>query len=118
MAKIVSLPTHIDPSGKINVIEKILPFKVKRIYFIYNISSDRGGHAHKKNKQAVLAINGHCKILIRRKKFKKVFNLKNKNELLILNPEDWHLIKNCSKDLILLVLASQNYDPKDYLKDY
>jgi dTDP-4-dehydrorhamnose 3,5-epimerase-like enzyme len=118
MSKIISLPTHVNSTGKINVIEKFLPFKIKRVYFIYNISSDRGGHAHKKNKQAVLAIKGNCKILVRKKKYKKTYNLKNNKELLLLNPDDWHLIKNCSKDLILLVLASENYDPKDYLKEY
>lgn len=118
MAKLVKLATHSNETGKITVIEKILPFKIKRIYFIHGISGDRGAHAHKKNKQAVLAINGSCKIVVKKNNYSKTFYLKDNKQLLILKPEDWHLIKNCSKDLILLVVASQNYDPKDYIKDF
>ena len=43
--------------------------------------------------------------------------LDNNNQLLILEPEDWHLIENCSKDLVLLVLASEDYDINDYIDE-
>ena len=118
MAKLIKLKTHSNNTGKITVIEKILPFKIKRIYFIHGISGERGAHAHKKNEQAAIAIKGSCKIVVKKKNYSRVFRLKNNKQLLILKPEDWHLIKNCSKDLILLVAASQNYNPKDYIKDF
>jgi len=114
MAKILNLPTYKKNTGSISVVERILPFTIKRVYYIYDISGNRGGHAHKKNKQALIAINGNCKVFVKNKKINRNFILNNKKKILLLNPADWHLIKNCSKNLVLLVLASKNYDPKDY----
>ena len=49
--------------------------------------------------------------------FPSTYLSQNSNQLLILEPEDWHLIENCSKDLILLVLASHEYDVNDYIDE-
>ena len=35
MAKLVKLPTYNDNRGNLTVIEKILPFEIKRVYYIY-----------------------------------------------------------------------------------
>lgn len=115
MAKLVLLPIYQNNTGKINVIEKILPFKIKRVYWIYDILGNRGGHSHKITSQAVVAVKGSCNILIKKKNYEKNFFLHKSNQLLILDPEDWHLIENCSKDLLLLVLASEDYDINDYI---
>ena len=117
MPKLITLPIHENNTGKINVIEKILPFQIKRVYWIYDILENRGGHSHKVNIQAVVPIKGSCNILIKKKNFEKNFFLNKSNQLLILEPEDWHLIENCSKDLILLVLASEDYNVKDYIDE-
>jgi len=36
---------------------------------------------------------------------------------LILEPEDWHIMKNFKDNSILLVLASTEYDINDYLTE-
>jgi hypothetical protein len=115
MPKLVILPIYKNDTGKINVIENILPFTIKRVYWIYDILANRGGHAHKITYQAILAIKGSCSVLIKKKNYEKNFLLNMNNQLLILMPEDWHLIENCSKDLVLLVLASEDYNYKDYI---
>ena len=117
MPKLITLPIHENSTGKINVIEKILPFQIKRVYWIYDILENRGGHSHKANIQAVVPIKGSCNILIKKKNFEKNFFLNKSNQLLILEAEDWHLIENCSKDLILLVLASEDYNVNDYIDE-
>lgn len=117
MAKLITLPVHQNNSGKINVVEKILPFQVKRVYWIYDILQNRGGHSHKITRQAVISIKGHCNILVKKKNYEKSFYLNSNTKLLILEPEDWHLIRDFSKDLILLVFASEEYDINDYIDD-
>jgi hypothetical protein len=117
MPKLITLPTHMNKAGKINVIEKVLPFQIKRVYWIYDILKNRSGHSHKTTIQGVVPIKGSCNILIKKKNFEKNFFLDNNNQLLILEPEDWHLIENCSKDLVLLVLASEDYDINDYIDE-
>ena len=73
MPKLVLLPVHQNNTGKINVIEKILPFKIKRVYWIYDILANRGGHSHKVTTQAIVALKGSCNILVKKKITKKIF---------------------------------------------
>ena len=68
MSKIIYIPTFKDKSGKLCVIEKILRFKIKKVFFIYDIKDIRGGHRHKKTKQFILCLNGSCEIQIKNKK--------------------------------------------------
>jgi len=48
MAYIIDLPTFEDERGSLTVVEKLLPFDIKRFYYIYNVTDQRGGHRHKK----------------------------------------------------------------------
>ena len=73
MPKLITLPIHMNNAGKINVIEKVLPFQIKRVYWIYDILKNRGGHSHKTTIQAVVPIKGSCNILIKKKILKKIF---------------------------------------------
>ena len=55
----IEIPKISDPDGRgnLSVIEKnILPYKVERIYYLYDVPSDstRGGHAHIKLQQSLL----------------------------------------------------------------
>ena len=48
--QIINIPKIEDYRGNIGVIEKdVLPFAVKRVYYLYDIpsSATRGGHTHK-----------------------------------------------------------------------
>lgn len=118
MAEILSLKSIHEDRGSLTVIEKILPFKIKRIYYIYNVDdSIRGNHRHHKAIQAAICINGSCSISVQSSKDVDVveYVLSNRKECLIINPEDFHAMYNFSKDAILIVLASENYDPEDYI---
>jgi dTDP-4-dehydrorhamnose 3,5-epimerase-like enzyme len=41
--------------------------------------------------------------------------LEKPDHVLIIEPEDWHVMRNFSKDAVLIVLASESYDPDDYI---
>lgn len=58
MAQIINLPTVRQSRGRLTIIEKVLPFEVKRVYYIYDVKGDevRGGHRHKTNCQALVCI--------------------------------------------------------------
>jgi hypothetical protein len=115
MPKLIKLPVFINNTGKINVIEKNLQFEIKRVYFIYDIKDSRGKHAHIKNKQAVISLQGSCSVKVKKNNKENIYILDSNDKLLILEPEDWHEIYNCSSNLIVLVLASEFYDSNDYL---
>lgn len=117
MARIIDLPTFKDDRGNLTVIEKILPFEVKRVYYIYNAKGKRGGHRHKETTQALIAVSGSCTIYCNDNIQEITFNLDNPNKCLILESKDWHTMDDFSSDCVLLVLSSHLYDVNDYIDD-
>ena len=120
MAQIINLNNFSDYRGSLTVIEKILPFDIKRVYYIYNVPSKkivRGGHRHYNNIQALICLKGRCEITVNNGCKKEDFKLDNPGKCLILQPEDWHIMHDFSKDAILLVLASEYFNPNDYIEE-
>jgi hypothetical protein len=116
MAKLIDLKTHTDARGNLTVVEKVLPFDIKRVFYIYGVDdSKRGGHRHHKTIQAAVCIQGACKIYNNNNIAEEVFDLDNPSKCLILNPEDWHTMYDFTKDAILMVFASENFDSADYV---
>jgi len=115
MAKLIDIPKFNDSRGTISVIEKKIKFKIKRVYFIYDIKDKRGGHRHKKTRQFLICLNGSCDLVIINKKKIKKISIRNSNRGVLLEPSDWHEIKNVSEKAVIAVLASENYDSKDYI---
>ena len=107
MAHIIDLKTFTDDRGNLTVIEKVIPFDIKRIFYIYGVDdSTRGGHRHHKTMQAAICLQGHCTILNNTGVEKQEFVLDSPHKCLILD---------FSKDAILMVLASEFFDPNDYI---
>ncbi len=116
MAHLLNLKTFTDKRGNLTVIEKTIPFDIKRIFYIYGVDdSIRGGHRHNKTIQAAITIQGSCEISNNNGKNKETFKLDDPSKCLILNPEDWHQMHNFTKDAILMVLASEYFDADDYI---
>lgn len=116
MAYMIDLKTFTDKRGNLTVIEKTIPFEIRRIFYIYGVDkSVRGGHRHKKTIQAAICIQGSCHINNNNGKDKTEFQLDKPNKCLILEPEDWHTMDNFSPDAILMVLASEYFDQNDYI---
>ena len=116
MAQLIDLKTFTDNRGNLTVIEKVIPFDIKRIFYIYGVDdSVRGGHRHLKTIQAAICLQGRCIISNNTGSEKQEFNLNAPHQCLILNPTDWHTMYHFSKDAILMVLASEYFDPLDYI---
>lgn len=118
MAYLIDLKTFTDKRGNLTVIEKTIPFDVKRIFYIYGVdASVRGGHRHHKTIQAAICIKGECKIYNDDSKVQSTFHLDRPDKCLILEPKDWHQMFEFSQDAILMVLASEYFDQNDYIFD-
>ncbi len=116
MAHLIDLKTFTDRRGNLTVIEKVVPFDIKRIFYIYGVDdSKRGGHRHHKTIQAAICIQGSCIIHNEDGRTVADFVLDQPNKCLILEPRDWHTMFNFSTDAILMVLASDYFDEKDYI---
>lgn len=109
---------HSDSRGELYVIEKCLPFVVKRIYYIKNLTTEsRGFHRHKITVQAILALNGSFQFHFQfpEDKSSKSILLDSPDEFVVIPPDCFHSMSDFSPDCIVLVLASEEYDFMDYI---
>lgn len=113
---------HGDDRGQLISIEeyKDIPFDIKRVYFMYDTISSvvRGHHAHKKLEQILFCVHGRCKVRLDNGYEKKVVNLEKPYEGLYISSDMWREMYDFSEDAVLMVLASELYDEKDYIRDY
>ncbi|EGI77331.1 sugar 3,4-ketoisomerase [Hylemonella gracilis] len=122
MATVLTLPTSRgDSRGFLTVLEKQLPFAIKRIFYIYGVPSEdvvRGGHRHVNNFQAAICVKGSCTFRLNRRKGEwEDVVLSRPDQVLLVPPEDWHEMLHFSSDCVLLVLASENYSEDDYIHE-
>ena len=116
MASLVNLKTFTDNRGNLTVIEKVVPFDIKRIFYIYGVDdSERGGHRHYETRQAAICIRGNCTIYNDNGVEETSVLLDSPDKCLIIEPEDWHTMHSFSDDAILMVLASEYFEAADYI---
>ena len=120
--KVIDLPKITDPRGNLTFIESgiHIPFEIKRAYYLYDVpgGSERGGHAHKKLHQFVIAMSGSFDITLDDGHNQHRFNLNRSHRGLYICPMIWRNLDNFSSGGVCLVLASAHYDEADYLRDY
>lgn len=119
---IVDLSKINNKTGNITVIEngQKNPFDVKRIYYLYDVPSgeSRGGHAHYELEQYIIAASGSFDVVLDDGKNKRRINLNRPNMALHIVPGLWRELDNFSSGSICLVLASEIYKEKDYIRSY
>ena len=121
--KIIDVPKIIDPKGrgKLSFIEKdILPFDIKRFYYLYDVPSDayRGGHAHKNLTQFMIPLSGSFEVLVDDGNMKKKIMLNKPNKGLLIPKGIWREMDNFSSGSVCAVLASDYFDEEDYFRNY
>ncbi|MCQ2128752.1 MAG: FdtA/QdtA family cupin domain-containing protein [Bacteroidaceae bacterium] len=98
--------------------EEHIPFPIKRLFWIYDIKEgmSRGGHAHIKCKQAIIAVKGTFDIYITDLQEETTIRMDKPNQIIIINEGIWCELKNFSADAVVLVATSEHFDREDYLQ--
>lgn len=113
---------HSQRKGDISVVENniTVPFDTKRVYYLYDVPGgvDRGGHAHKELKQLIVAASGCFTVELDDGSVKRSVTLNRPYQGLYVVPGIWRVLKDFSSGSVCLVLASEKYDPQDYIRDY
>lgn len=113
---------HGDERGQLVALEECrdIPFKIKRVYYMYDTAEGviRGKHAHKSLQQILVCIHGSCKIKLDDGFETKVVPLEKPYEGLYVSNVMWREMYDFSPDAVLMVLASELYDEKDYIRNY
>lgn len=121
-AALVEVPLIVDPLGSIGVVEgpRLLPFEVKRFYFIRGVPSHatRGSHAHRQLHQLIIAVNGSVTVELDDGTSVQQFVLGGPDVGLHVPPGYWRTLHSFAPDTVVAVVASREYDESDYIRDY
>ncbi|MFZ5494489.1 MAG: sugar 3,4-ketoisomerase [Verrucomicrobiota bacterium] len=100
--------------------QREVPFTVQRIYYIYGTQPGitRGKHAHRTLSQMAVCLQGSCHFQMDDGRNKQEIVLNRRDCGLMIEPMIWHEMNEFSPDCLLLVLASDRYDEKDYIRNY
>lgn len=114
---------HGDERGHLVVAEgmKDIPFRIKRIFYIYDSDADvvRGKHANRRSEFVLINAQGSSKILVKDGLGgEQIYTLDRPHMGLYLPCMMWKEMYDFSPNSLLLVLASENYDAEEYIRDY
>ena len=120
--KLIDLPKITDPRGNLTVAEGDgeVPFDIKRAYWVYDVpgGESRGGHAHKRLRQLVIALSGSFTVTLDNGHERKTVLLNHPWQGLVIETNTWRTLDDFSSGAVCLVLASEHFDEDDYIYDY
>lgn len=118
----IELPILGDERGSLVAIESLrsVPFEIKRVYYIFGTQPNvaRGFHAHKNLKQLVICLAGRCRFILDDGRCREEMILTQPNQGLLIENMIWREMHDFSPDCVLMVLADQYYNEKDYIRHY
>ena len=119
---LIDLPKIADPRGNLTVAEglDVVPFEIKRAYWVYDVpgGESRGGHAHKRLQQFIVALSGSFQVTLDNGYEQKTGLMNHPYQGLLIDTNIWRTLDDFSSGAVCLVLASEHYDEEDYIYDY
>jgi len=121
-AAIIQFPRVLDSRGNLTFIEaeKHIPFKIARVYWIYDVpgGESRGSHACRKLQEVIIALSGSFEVYLDDGVAQKQVTLNRTYYGLYVPNMLWRRLQNFSTNSVALVLASLPYSVDDYIRDY
>lgn len=119
--EIINIPKVEDYRGNIAIVEKeVVPFEIKRVYYLYDVPSTahRGGHAHKEQLELLIPLSGSFDVVLNDGKTKQTVTLNKPDKGLLIKTNIWRELENFSSGSVCLVLASDVFLEEDYIRDF
>lgn len=116
----VDIPTFVDERGAISVMDKELPFDVKRVFWLHHIKDgkDRGAHALLDSAEIMVAIHGSFVVDLDDAENRTSIELNDPSKGLMIRPGVWFKTHSYKEDGVTLILASEEYSRDKYTYDY
>jgi dTDP-4-dehydrorhamnose 3,5-epimerase-like enzyme len=120
--RLIALRTVEDPRGSLTFVEgeRDIPFAIKRVYHLHGVpvGSERGGHAHRRLDQVLIAVAGAFDVLLDDGVERRRLRLDDPRAGLHIPPGIWREMDTFSDGVVCVVLASELYEASDYMRDY
>ncbi len=117
---LLDFPKISDPRGNLTFLqnEEHIPFKIKRVFWTYNVPGGelRGGHAYKTQHEVIIALSGSFDVIVTSKDgTTSKYSLNRSYVGLYLPPLTWRHMENFSTNALSLHLSNSVYNPDDYI---
>lgn len=121
--QMLDFPQHGDDRGHLVVVEggTDVPFEIKRCFYIYGSDVDvvRGEHANRETQFVLINVAGTSKVRVKDGEGNEaIFCLNRPHTGIYLPVMVWKEMYDFSEGSVLLVLASEHYNPDEYIRDY
>ena len=120
--RLIDFKVHGDSRGKLVSLQNLneVPFEIKRVYYMFDTlpNEARGFHAHKELEQIIIAMDGACTFLLDDGTRKEKILLNRPDVGLYIGKNMWREMHDFSYGCKLVVLASEYYDEKEYIRNY
>ena len=116
----IEVPTFTDERGAISVMDKELPFQVKRVFWLHHIldGKDRGAHALLDSSEIMVAVHGSFIVDLDDTVSKTSVVLDDPSKGLVIKPGVWFRTHSYKEDGVSLILAEEEYSQDKYIADY
>ena len=117
---LINVPTFTDERGAISVLDKELPFVVRRVFWLHHIleGKDRGAHALLDSSEIMVAVHGSFVVDLDDTETKTSILLDVPSKGLIIRPGVWFRTHSYKDDGVSLILAEDEYVRDKYTYDY
>jgi hypothetical protein len=119
---LIELSKLADPRGNLSFIEEDthLPFKIMRIYWIYDVpgGEHRGGHAFRETEELIVALSGSFDVVLHDGEKKYHYSLNRSYYGVFVPKMFWRTLENFSTNSLALIIASTDYNEKDYIRHF
>ena len=119
--RMIDLPRLQDDRGGLTFVEPpLLPFEIRRVYYLYDTPAGamRGAHGHRNLEQLLVAVAGSLDVELDDGYRKQPFRLSRPDKGLYVSPMIWRTLSNFAAGTVCVVLASERFDESDYFRDY
>lgn len=120
-ARIIQLPKIPDERGNLSFIEeeRHVPFKIARVYWIYDVpgAESRDAHALRYTDELIIALSGSFSLTVCDGTNTETFRLSKSYEGVYIPKCHWRELSDFSTNSVALVLSSRPYDEAEYIYD-
>jgi dTDP-4-amino-4,6-dideoxygalactose transaminase len=122
LVRLVELQTIPMKNGILGVAEvsKHIGFPIHRAYYIRDVPAgqSRGAHGHKALRQCFLCLRGSVRLAISKGGVTETVELTRPSQAAVVSAGCWRDLADFSDDSVVIVLASDEYDEGDYIRDH
>ncbi len=118
--KKLEIPTFHDTRGDLSAIElkDYVSWVPKRVYYVTNVTEDRGGHAVVGEEKIYVCMQGTMTARFHDGKEWQEFELQGPQDAVLMSGLYFREFKNFSPGAVLMAISNMNYEKDKYIYDF